>query len=106
MTTTTATLAEFLLARVSEDEAMWTLAVEAKAAWVVGSGVPAVPPVEFGKRMLAECESKRRIVEAAAKVASVECWEYTDAPELADLVLEALAAPYADHPEFREEWGS
>jgi hypothetical protein len=44
-------------------------------------------------RVLAECEAKRRIVE----------W-YGEEPGRVGPALGMLAAVYADHPEFREEW--
>lgn len=83
-------LTEFLLARIAEDEAE--------------------QPCEWGchDRVLAECETKRRIVEDYQGV--------TLRPMLGDNpivkgfvsamdgVLAALALPYADHPHYREEW--
>ena len=45
-------------------------------------------------RVIAECRAKRRVVEAR---------EGVDAATH-DLVLRTLALPYADHPEYREEW--
>jgi hypothetical protein len=105
-------LHEFLLARVSEDEAV---AREAMAddngsdegfagqfEWLTGrSGRAFGLARRFGDaaarliahfavpaRVLAECESKRRIV--------TECgWE---------TVMRHLALPYADHPDYRDEW--
>lgn len=66
-------------------------------------------------RVLAECTAKRRIVEASRSEA-IDAAFYA-VPELpADddwahgaewafgLALRALAQPYADHPDFREEW--
>jgi hypothetical protein len=49
-------------------------------------------------RVLTECEAKRRIVEACAEVLAY------DAEALPQDVLRCLALPYADHPDYREEW--
>ena len=104
-------LAEFLLARIAEDEEVVHHALAALDAdrteyaariarrtgpWstVTSSGhcgidtgprgtVEAIPG-----RALAECDAKRRIV--------TECGWVT--------VMELLALPYADHPDYREEW--
>ncbi len=55
------------------------------------------------RRVLAECESKRRVVTLVGTVAegrldgaSVSLW--------ADRTLRALAAVYADHPHFQAQW--
>lgn len=66
-------------------------------------------------RVLAECEAKRRIVEHQRALS--EAWE-TLSDTLSDddagdgagddtplpFTLRALALPYADHPDYREEW--
>ena len=84
------TLTEFLLARIAEDEA------------VSPTGRRPSP------RDIAECEAKRRIVELAAKA---EAWgEGTAgatagyAKVVASDTLRLLTLPYADHPDYREEW--
>lgn len=56
------------------------------------------------KQVLADCAAKRRIIDGCRRVLSVGSWEYTDAPDLADSTLHALALPYAAHPDYREEW--
>lgn len=96
------TITEFLLARIAEDEA------EAAKA---GSFTPWDRPFErddYGHllvqpgRVLAECDAKRRIVEVA------EGWRWERdgmGPDpKSDEVLRLLAQPYADHPDYREEW--
>ena len=120
MSTATLTLTEFLLARIAEDEAAaykdqpwkWTdehskpipdlEEVEFYGAW---SGMSMSVPV---KRFLAECEAKRRIVERLGPLLDMFSREREEAcgPEIerAEDVLEALALPYADHPDFRDEW--
>lgn len=92
------TLTDFLLARIAEDE----------AAAVCGHG-PGCPNQDFEfspgltdcnqlnlgpNRWRAECEAKRRIVERCR--ASNGYWGYD--------VERFLALPYADHPDYREEW--
>ena len=111
-------LAEFLLARIAEDEALWSLAVEGGMAFIVPSGpIPtAVPPKGFSRRMLAECEAKRRIVELhqpgndivtadddGSDVLALwdcrECRVYRGPCR----TLRALALPYAEHPDMPKD---
>ena len=108
------TLTEFLLARITEDEAV---AKDAGADAMMGWRWKAWPRDAYdeiqatvianSRRVLAECEAKRRIVELH------EAWpvpietpyrkrfgsEHPTAPMLA-----AMAVVYADHQDFREEW--
>lgn len=49
-------------------------------------------------RVLAECEAKRRIIEQVRDV------EWTSSYAVRDFVLEHLALPYADHPDFDPAW--
>lgn len=135
--TSTPTLTDFLLARIAEDEdaanharwAMqgeWFTTADNKVDEFVRHNSPA--------RVLAECESKRRIVELH------QSWpvlvetppELTQADNATDMtmrltrriawltqeeyrkrfgaepptapMLRALALPYADHPDYLEEW--
>lgn len=110
-------LTEFLLARIAEDE---------EAAGKGDRFRPDAP--DFGDtfgigydvhgdtgrsgryltidpaRVLAECEAKRRIVDAyqrwdANQDRSPDYW----AAPMGD-VLDALASVYADHPDYRPEW--
>ena len=98
------TLTEFLLARIAEDEREATACLDqymrgdggTKSRWV---------------RQLAECEAKRRIVERHRGFGFDEEWapegycgecEGTLSSPCATLRL--LALPYADHPDYREEW--
>lgn len=119
------TITEFLLARIAEDEAV---AREALAEpWAAGSWTPEVyddgirnRAVAFApERVLAECETKRRIIELHDHVEQT----YTDTPGVefgctichigahgedfnggwCDTVR-ALALPYADHPDYDEAW--
>ena len=95
-------LAEFLAARVADDEE----AAQAAVRWSEGAtewadaGEPDWQHIARWDpaRVLAECEAKRRIVEQLAPIAE-ETWDV-------DLgrVLKLLALPYADHPDYRQEW--
>lgn len=85
------TLADFLLARIAESEK------REDDAWINYEGRP---PKEYE----IEYESKRRIVAACDPIYGTDGWEYDDAPELAYTTLRLLALPYADHPDYREEW--
>jgi hypothetical protein len=95
------TLAEFLLARVADD-AKWGRDRQHEdfrkhRLRVRRAHLAPDDPI----RVLADCAGKQRIVE--------ECDpERTDAAAggsgLADRVLRELALPYADHPDYREEW--
>jgi len=83
-----ADLAEFLLARIAEDEAAYESAYVAYL-----DGFPFTPT-----RVLAECETKRRIVELCAY------WQRPVDGLDGEDILRLLALPYADHPDYREEW--
>lgn len=78
-------LAEFLAARIAEDEMQ--AAKHQEAASRHGFG-------DYPARVLIECEVKRRIV---ALHAHQEGFFTPDE-------LRALALPYADHPDYRQEW--
>lgn len=103
MTTATLTLTAFLLARIAEDEERAQFVHTQQGQ--IGDHQPAsdgyqwhdeydilyVPPA----RVLAESEAKRRIVE----------WMCAWQADVRDEGLRLLALPYADHPDYREEWG-
>lgn len=123
MTTTTGALAEFILARIAEDEeaalgaAGWDPSGRQRASglwerWGVNSvhhdhGRPVVygdgsspsdSEVEHiarhdPARVLAECEAKRRIV---------RCTE--EQPAVMAEVIAHMAEAYADHEDYREDW--
>ncbi len=123
--TQTLTLAEFLLARIAEDEERardwgWEVAgginnggstrTWYETAWR-GAERVGFPPA----RVLAECEAKRRIVERWQETApTVPVWGgsagWADSrtqeinETLAEEVLPFLALPYADHEGYRQEW--
>jgi hypothetical protein len=109
------TLTEFLLARIAEDEA-----AAREPRWLAFEhGVDSYGQEVFAKRVLAECESKRRIVrvhgprDGECDVCNRGWWDedddgterYASMPEAYPcLTLRALALPYADHPDYRDEW--
>jgi hypothetical protein len=118
----TVTLTEFLLARIAEDElaarianVSQTWSTDETACCVMvehdygdnvethHNGTAAHIARHDPARVLAECEAKRRIVaDAAEYLDHVGGIESTDG--LAMRVLEYLALPYADHPDWRGEW--
>jgi hypothetical protein len=113
------TLADFLLARIAEDEGTAQAALEyldmvAPDRHDYGIAV-AHPGVSHEMRwtpehVLAECEAKRQIVEAY----TIEDFHYGNSPwdgcgddcewKALEWALKLLALPYASHPDYREEW--
>jgi hypothetical protein len=94
-------IAEFLLARIAEDEALVEKARERNLPFW-GDQLTARYVDRFSPaRVLTECEAKRRIVELCnvdELVLGSSPW-WTRWP-----VLQALALPYSDHPDYRAEW--
>lgn len=102
-------LAEFLLARIAEDEA--DIGHEASPA----DYCDAVEGIHLSaRRALAECEAKRRIVEGWRRLDAEDYGEFVVgggwdpgidyASDALEHAMRALALPYADHPDYREEW--
>jgi hypothetical protein len=105
-------LTQFLLARIAEDEASY------QAAFVgYSAGFPLTP-----SRFLAECDAKRRTVEGIA-IAELERTynepaAATTNTQMGQMIaalaehlsterrwyLQLLALPYANHPDYQEEW--
>ena len=99
------TLTEFLSERIAEDERE-----------VRSFGTP--PPMEEGPipypRLLVECEAKRRLLDLADTATDYDedLWsefgigrrDMEKHPYLGDLILRALALPYAAHPDYLNEW--
>jgi len=121
MTTRTLTLTEFLLARIAEDEASARESYEAVPPAFGAYGRLMLAAIDYlivdPDRVLAECEAKRRIVEWCSERDQVYIGTFaTDIPREKDFVpgalvhqtdaitLRFLALPYADHPDYREEW--
>ncbi|MGY1802416.1 DUF6221 family protein [Blastococcus sp. SYSU D00922] len=109
-------LDQFLLARIAEDKRVATDAAQAtgQERWTEGGEhVSRHDPA----RVLAECNAKRRLVLACRDVRPDRAFlgarpeglaDFPLAPadqhQLAALTLALLALPYADHPEYRQEW--
>lgn len=97
------TLTEFLLARIAEDEEdPWRGAEIAGADRVVGPDEHAALRADesaWEARVLAECEAKRRIIEHHNPC---DDWWFGDPSTCPE--LQALALPYADHPDYDEAW--
>jgi len=116
------TLSDFLLARIAEDEDAARDAYYDGQRWlseeeaVVAADKDLDPVLYLDRkcdayhaqnwspgRVLAECEAKRRIVEGANGPERHEHdpyeWDYAF-----EYVLPLLALPYADHPDYRDEW--
>lgn len=127
------TLTDFLLARIAEDERrandalaepnyphFGNTAADALLGLAESEGADTFALLHFGRhrpaRVLAECEAKRRIVEewrAADKAEEEFDGEGDGWPEIDRLrsvvdalcgAMKALALPYADHEDFKEEW--
>jgi hypothetical protein len=140
-TMATLTLAEFLLARIDEDEAFarralqdWAWEDETglfhdDADWVVDAPgavwsshgrfpVAGPPPGHMWftgdhlarwdpARVLAECDAKRRVMDAALDDAEDRDGEWgagRGANRERILVWQLLALPYADHPDYLKDW--
>ena len=92
------TLTEFLLARIAEDEAG------------VRDGTVGIIAISLAARILAECGAKRRILALHASGQPwCECgvWDTTEHGEPGYEIcptLRLLALPYADHPDYDQEW--
>jgi hypothetical protein len=120
------TLTEFLLARLTEDEEAariageqpWVYGTSTFGFWVRVDDAGSVINVDGGigmrgvgrhmmrwqpARVLAECDSKRRIVERCRE-ALAETWDDDNVPEFADAALRLLALPFAPHVDYRDEW--
>jgi hypothetical protein len=114
------TITEFLLARIAEDE---------ETARTRGDGPVHFPGCSLHDnstepfrcdcagpdRALAECEAKRRIVVRDGWAAMHPCtrpghtactllWEEHHDATLAMETLQIVTTPYADHPDYRDEW--
>lgn len=91
------TLVDFLIARLADDEAV--IATDSRDRDAFG---PA--------RMQAECDAKRRIVNASLIYHEGDRDPNPDDPDdpgggwALSLALLALAEVYADHPDYRPEW--
>lgn len=121
---TTLTLTEFLLARIAEDKASarqiptafewskggreWTRVQrheDMPTNMLILSRVSETAP---DPRVLADCNAKRRVIEEAnLHGRQNQCyiaWGEGQDCEVADVFMAEMAALYADHPDYREEW--
>lgn len=117
-------LVEFLLARIAEDEAPLAGHLQPGdevdgtfycACYEGDFGSPHLDEVApNGARLFAECRAKRRIVQEAIDeeltaqaqddmVGDLDGTVFAEATALRR-VLMLLALPYADHPDYRDEW--
>lgn len=119
-------LADFLLARYAEDEAVAREAIANEGVRAT-PGMPPWPGETYNlsvlkrggtlvyiptARVLADVEAKRRIVRTS-QVASIDgdgsLFDRLAMPAVRatlTTVLRALALPYADHPDYRDEWAA
>jgi hypothetical protein len=104
------TLTEFLLARVAEDEAHAEAAkgktISMSADWEDVAAVDHAYRWDPA-RVLAECEAKRRVVEAAADLESGRALAASGSLIIQGLghrLLRILAAPCADHSDYDPVW--
>lgn len=104
-------LTEFLLARIAEDEAAAMDSLERGFGdweWLADLGVNYEARTHMVRhhpaRVLAECEAKRRIVDAARADYEDSLQSGDDTTSLAEEVLRVLALPYSDHPDYDEAW--
>ena len=117
------TLTEFLLARIAEDEE-WVRHPD----WCRAVADDQACDCDGPARVLAECEAKRQIVESyLAERSRRDIYQSAESRAVEDdgtdlmgqaqarrasaarcrgleIAVEALALPYADHPDYDEEW--
>lgn len=100
------TLTEFLLARIAEDEAAARRAIAGDVNELPFIACQCGRKIHLGvsspARVLAECEAKRRVAEDYGPGAYFNGSDPMD--RLAYRWLCLLAEPYADHPDYRQEW--
>lgn len=90
------TLIEFLVARLDEDEALATRVV------LLDEEGELTGRYMLTLRVLNDIEVKRRIIERHAPYDDIQVRRQTRT--LAGDTLRLLAFPYAEHPDYREEW--
>jgi hypothetical protein len=105
-------LADFLLARIDEDNALaYSADQDAQTLAPITDDLSAEPGDHrilhmfrwSPARVLADCEAKRRIVEDYLSQLNSHRSGW-DARTPRDLPLRALALPYSDHADYRDEW--
>lgn len=99
---------EFVRARIADDEraALEAGAVRYDERLLERSGQSRPHAVHIARqspeRVLVECEAKRKMLEVVAD--DIDHTYSGDLAVAASQVLDFLAAPYADHPDFRKDW--
>lgn len=93
-------LADFLLARITEDES--AIARYVDRARMENQG--ALEPRWTTSRLLAECDAKRRIVRTYQSHAVMSDAASRERADELEHVLRFLALPYSDHPDYDESW--
>lgn len=101
---TATALSDFLLARIAEDEVGYrqmhpTLRVAGQRV-TEGRTTTSTEVTLRREKLLAECEAKRLQVAHVRALFDVG-YEWAD---YAEMSLSLLTLPYADHPDWREEW--
>lgn len=100
-------LSEFLLARITDDEARAARIAEGYADeehfWAPGHIVN-LGALVSPARVLAECAAKRQIVSLCQRLERKSLNDNLWNIDEADEILAALALPYADHPDYDEAW--
>jgi len=105
------TLTEFLLARIAEDEAV-AQAADGEYYWIKDGERTVAYLDRFLPRVLAECSAKRGAISAAwddhARIEGewgfCRSIEQMSAKNDNPAVIQFLALPYADHPDYDEAW--
>lgn len=100
------TLAEFLCARLDEEEALAVAAIRSgERPDPAFASLGAHGNVSTsGHNLIVRCDSKRRIVEAYLSAAEAPEGERDERRETLAWVVRQLALPYATHPDYRQEW--
>ena len=120
MAPSTEGLADFLLARIAEDAVVLRrfepdllgrepAPLSDRGYWLTTSdGKSELPTIAVHPfRLLAECQAKRDIVRAyqrAEQLADRFSTRHDQGLAAFTAVLAHLALPYADHPDYRDEW--
>jgi hypothetical protein len=112
----TMTLTEFLRARLDEDEARAVALRDCDGVLDALTAMPCAEAFDFQRlqpqRVLAEVEAKRGLIASAREAIQREAASHGLTPrDDAHLdewcegpVLQYLALPYADHPDYQPEW--
>lgn len=106
MTAPVMTLADFLLARIAEDEAS-ARGRQMQVAAQFGKHDPVSDRIAgqpWPARVLAESEAKRRIVEMYIHLRSPAVFDPMGAHVGLGRSLRLLALPYAEHPDYGQKW--